>query len=264
MRNKTVAALFAIILLALSSLGGLRAETADSLGSVSAPADSLGAVPAPADSIVIGYSVSGQPLRLYHWGKHSQPRILILGGVHGDEGAAAEFADSLVSFLRGRDAEVSGRDLFILPLLNPDGLAAKTRQNANGVDLNRNWPSRDFGPDNFTERQFGGKTPLSEPETKALSALMEQLNPGLLVILHTPLNCINYDGPAEELAAKLAKDLELPLRSDIGYPTPGSLGTYYGKERGLPVITLEFPNQSDLWASFGPALLASLGIFQLP
>lgn len=249
MRTSIVARVTALALLAVSALAATPA------------ADSLFA---GADSVVIGRSALGQPLQLHRWGNRSQPRILVLGGIHGDEAPAAEFADSLLQFLKGRDAAVSGRELYVLPAVNPDGLAAGTRQNANGVDLNRNWPSRDFRSDKAGERQYGGKNPLSEPESLALRDLMAKLEPELLVILHTPYNCVNYDGPAADLAARLAKDLELPLRKDIGYPTPGSLGSYYGKELGLPVITLEFPHQPGLWARFGTALVASLGIFQLP
>lgn len=138
---------------------------------------------------------------------------------------------------------------------NPDGYLAKTRRNARGIDLNRNFPTLDFVVGDSLSRYYGGREPLSEPETQAIVKLIEDFRPDLIVALHAPLNCVNFDGPAEAEAARLAELLNLPLVIDLGYATRGSLGGYYGRERNQKVITLEFPSGKDAWQMFGPGFL---------
>ena len=68
--------------------------------------------------------------------------------------------------------------------------------------------------------------------------------------LHEPYKIVNFDGPAAEIASKIAQITGYPVQKDIGYPTPGSFGTYCGVERNIPVITLELPEKEDksvLW-----------------
>jgi len=73
--------------------------------------------------------------------------------------------------------------------------------------------------------------------------LIKQYRPDRIITVHAPLEMINYDGPATEIANIMARYLDYPVTSDIGYPTPGSFGTYTGVERNIPVITLELPQQ---------------------
>jgi protein MpaA len=118
-----------------------------------------------------------------------------------------------------------------MPAANPDGLAAGTKNSAHDVDLNRNFPARNFA----------GPTPLSEPETRAVSDLIERLRPAGVVSIHAPLACVNWDGPAEAWARAVAAACGWPALGDIGYPTPGSLGSWLGLDRGVPILTLELP-----------------------
>jgi protein MpaA len=87
-------------------------------------------------------------------------------------------------------------------------------------------------------------------------ALIDQFEPTRIVSVHIPLETVNYDGPARTLAERMAHHNGYPVKADIGYPTPGSFGTYAGKERGLPVITLELPAASleEVWPSNRDAL----------
>ena len=132
---------------------------------------------------------------------------------------------------------------------NPDGLLRGTRGNARGVDLNRNFPSRDWQPNAVTHRSTmedpsdvllsPGESAGSEPETRALMALIKDLRPKAVVALHAPLACID-DANASPLGQQLAKRTGMPLVRDVGYPTPGSFGSW-GGDQGLPVVTYEFP-----------------------
>lgn len=73
--------------------------------------------------------------------------------------------------------------------------------------------------------------------------LLEQINPDIILSLHAPLRCVNYDGPAKEIAEKIAGFCNYPKIEDLGYPTPGSFGTYCGIERNIPTITLEYDDK---------------------
>ena len=121
-------------------------------------------------------------------------------------------------------------------------LAGSTRANAHGFDLNRDWPALNFAPGSA-----GGDVPLSEPETSALARDLRAFRPDVVLVLHASATgpFVNYDGPAAALAtafADAARSVEYawPVEPDIGYPTPGSLGSYLGADRGIPILTIEF------------------------
>lgn len=137
-----------------------------------------------------------------------------------------------------------GNNLLFIPCLNPDGLQNNTRVNANGVDLNRNFPTKNFGQDGSEagenpENYFGGKTPVSEIETRFVIDIIEKYKPRMVLTLHAPYKIVNYDGPAQNIAQKISDIINYPVEASIGYPTPGSFGTYCGVERNIPTITLE-------------------------
>lgn len=171
--------------------------------------------------------------------------VLIIGVFHGDEPEGEALIDK---FLENFPTKTKNR-LLILPCLNPDGKALKTRQNINRVDLNRNFPTKNW--ELVREKEyFGGFEPASEIETKFLVEILDENKIDAILSLHTPYKIINYDGPAKELAEKISELTQYPVQEDIGYPTPGSFGTYAGVEREIPTITLELPeneNFSKLW-----------------
>lgn len=146
---------------------------------------------------------------------------------------------------RGRVRERgSESNLLFIPCLNPDGLQNNTRTNANGVDLNRNFPTLNWGEDTSgagdnSSDYYGGSSAASEIETQFLIDTIKKYSPSLVITLHAPYKIVNYDGPAEEIAQKISKIINYPVEASIGYPTPGSFGTYCGVERQIPTITLE-------------------------
>jgi len=188
-----------------------------------------------------GTSVLGRPLEV--WLPEGACKLLIHAGIHGEEGETTIALSRALRLL----AEPSPHCAVVVAA-NPDGLVRGTRGNAHGVDLNRNFPTRDWGPDPVKHRATldaprevalsPGSAPASEPETLALMALIEELQPDAVIALHAPLACIDDDGQGP-LSAWIADKTGLPLVSDVGYPTPGSFGTW-GGERELPVVTYEF------------------------
>jgi protein MpaA len=151
---------------------------------------------------------------------------------------------------------------IIVPVVNPDGYARRRRRNAAGVDLNRNFPTANWAPGNKRSRFYAGPSPASEPETKAIVALVETMSPARIISIHSIDKrrfCNNYDGPARALATKMAARNNYPVTGSIGYPTPGSLGTWAGIERSIPVVTLELPSHRSprqCWLENRDALVA--------
>ena len=191
-------------------------------------------------------SWQGRELSLERFG--SGPlSVLILGGVHGDEPEGVLLASRLALALRTGEFQTSETlSVFVCPRANPDGCEANRRTNHRNVDLNRNLPTSDWQEAFTNVRYYPGSTPGSEPETKALIHIMETLRPIVIFSLHsyeTPM--INHNGECKELAHLMSEKNHLPPKGDIGYPTPGSLGTYAGFERGIPTITLEILRGQD-------------------
>lgn len=205
---------------------------------------------------VIGTSVEGRPIRAVEYG--SGPEItLILAGVHGNETTAIEVAQAFCKEMRWQGALLDGRRVVVVPIVNPDGYARKSRHNARGVDLNRNFSTRDWGGARFRP----GDSPASEPETQAILGLLETLRPAKILSLHDPLRVNNYDGAqSADLARAMAAFNGYPVKGSIGYATPGSLGTWAGVERKIRMVTLEIPN-GDLasrWRENKWALVAAV------
>ena len=122
----------------------------------------------------------------------SGPRTYLLFGViHGNEPLGEPLLESFIAHVRDQPSLLSGRRLVILPVVNPDGLERRTRVNANGVDLNRNFPAR-----NWKQGPRYGTDPASEPETRALIKIVRQFQPSRILAVHSPLRVVNYDGPA--------------------------------------------------------------------
>ncbi|MBO6087080.1 DUF2817 domain-containing protein [bacterium] len=144
----------------------------------------------------------------------------------------------------GPKSLISRRGILFIPCLNPDGMALGRRTNANGVDLNRNFPTKNWGEDTSSAGDnpsdyFGGKSAGSEIETQFVMEIIEEYKPEKILTLHAPYKVVNYDGPAHEWAERISEIINYPVEESIGYPTPGSFGTYAGVERNIPVITLE-------------------------
>jgi N-acetylmuramoyl-L-alanine amidase len=132
--------------------------------------------------IVFGHSVRGRPLVAVRVGDPASPRkALVVGNVHGDEPAGTAVTRQILRRFRG----IGGVDLWVVKRVNPDGLAADTRRNARGVDLNRNFSYRwRSGP--ISSGYYPGPHPFSEPESRAVRALVRQIQPQVSIWFHQP------------------------------------------------------------------------------
>ena len=206
----------------------------------------------------LGRSAEGRPILGALFGAPpdaAEVPLLVVGGVHGDEPSSVE----AVAALGGRLAAgaVPAMPLILVPALNPDGLARGAKNSARDVDLNRNFPARNWRADH-APGYFPGAAPLSEPETRLLAQLVDGRAVRGVIAVHAPFACVNYDGPptAAAWANAVAEVCGWPARGDIGYPTPGSLGSWLGVDRGVPVLTLELPPGPH--AAFGRQAAAAL------
>lgn len=205
---------------------------------------------------LIGRTVQGRPILIQVVGQGADT-ALIMGTIHGNEVAGTTLVEQLGQHLRNNPQLVEGRRIVLLPVANPDGMAAKTRDNARGIDLNRN-----FDTPNRVDSGTNGLRPLTEPESQALQALIKEYAPKRIVSIHSPLDCIDYDGPGQAIAARMAQECNLPVKK-LG-ARPGSLGSYTGETLGIPTITLELPpestkmSESVLWQKYGKALVAAV------
>jgi hypothetical protein len=171
-------------------------------------------------------------------------RVLVVGGIHGDELSSAALA---LHWIERATETPSNAHWRFLPALNPDGLMARPakRVNANGVDLNRNFPTPNWARDakvywekrtRKDPRRWPGPKPLSEPESRYLHDEMERFQPDLIVSIHAPYGVLDFDGPGVP-PPKLGR-----LYLDQVGIFPGSLGNYGGVHKGMPVVTIELPS----------------------
>ena len=194
----------------------------------------------------VGTSVEGRPIRAIHRPGNTDRVALILGGFHGDEPTSVAIARRLTALLADEPERARDAAWCIVSPVNPDGYQRRTRRNARGVDLNRNFPTANWAPSSPRGRMHGGPHPASEPETRAVISIVERLRPAVIVTVHSisgDRHCNNYDGPGEACARALHRHNGYPVRASIGYPTPGSFGTWAGHELGIPVVTLELPSR---------------------
>jgi hypothetical protein len=188
-------------------------------------------------------------------------RVLVLGGIHGDEAAAVSLVFDWI--VRARASASTRVHWRLTPLVNPDGLLRRpsTRVNARGVDLNRNFPTRDWAreaPKWWAERtkkdprRFPGRKPLSEPESQWVQRQIESWQPNLIVSVHAPYGVLDFDGPPPP-----PYKVGSLILDQVGI-FPGSLGNYGGVVRGVPVVTLELHHAQRFSPADGLAMWADL------
>ena len=205
---------------------------------------------------VLGHSVQGRPILAQVLGDGNDTTLFI-ATIHGNEAVGTPLMRTLAAHLTEYPELLRDRRVVVVAVANPDGMAMRTRGNIRGVDLNRN-----FEANNRVNNATNGQSALSEPESRAIRAVIQEFSPDRIITLHQPLNCVDYDGPAKALAARMARYCRLPVKK-LG-ARPGSLGSYTGEELKIPTITMELPaaasklSEQALWNQYGQAVLAAI------
>lgn len=195
-----------------------------------------------------GHSVEGSPILIKSFqnekDENRHPRILLIGGTHGNEYASISTIYKWITLLN--QSHTDSYDWRIIPLLNPDGLMQKSssRTNANGVDLDRNFPTNDGDHNamqyweentNRDPEYFPGKKALSEPESQWLAEEIKQYQPDAIITIHAPLSSSAY----KSSNIKQSKKGGQYQQSITTFP--GSFNQYVGTEINIPILTVELP-----------------------
>jgi len=218
----------------------------------------------------------------------SKNTTLVMCGVHGDEITPVKFCWDLLDELNSGSQSFENKVVIIAPLVAPDSFlrVRPTRTNGRGVDVNRNFPTKDWHQDAIKRwknhlksdsRKFPGKSPASEQETIFQMNLILRYKPNKVISIHAPLTLLDYDGPS--LNAKEGESAKILLKQmsekSAGYKVsnypifPGSLGNWAGKEHHIPTYTLELPNSNSaetnsFWATFKDAILMAISTAMKP
>jgi len=202
----------------------------------------------------LGVSVTGRPIYGEFLG--SGPKVLLMvASVHGNEWVGTPLLQYLQQYLKQHPELLKDKTLILIPMLNPDGWVDNMRSNRQRVDLNRNFPTQNYG------RGLTGEYPLSAPESRILYDVIEKYKPRLIVGIHQPFACVDYDGNnVEDLARRMSVLSKLPLRK-LGVRS-GSMGAYVREK--YPLITLEMHyndhnlSMSKMWKTYGTSLLEAI------
>ena len=215
------------VLVALASLAGAALVT-------TADAAPVEEAPTVLSSQVIGRSVQGRAIRAYRLGDPTSPRkMVVLGSIHGDETAGIRVTEGIRN-----GPPVHEIDLWVIPTVNPDGVARGRRQNAHGVDLNRNFP---YKWARLSGKYYSGTGPLSEPESRALRRFLDRVRPAFMVSFHQPLYGVGRDRKAPAFQRRLSSGLGLPIRAfNCSGVCHGTMTAWYNHHHPGTAITVEF------------------------
>lgn len=218
--------------------------------------DKLTSYSYPINTYIAGVSVNGKEIRYAKLGS-GKNIILFFASIHGSERAGTPLLNHFHDYLINNCNLLADKTVIIIPEVNPDGAERKSRYNFNKVDLNRNFPAY-----NRVSDKYSGSFALSEPESYILYKIINTYKPFRIIAFHEALACIDYDGPAEELAQRLAASCKLPVRK-LG-AKPGSIGSYAGLELNIPIITVELTkedskkNEHELWNDYKKMLIEAV------
>lgn len=191
-----------------------------------------------------GKSVENKEIHAYISDSRNDKYLYLLAGTHGDEVEGVYVLKELFTWLK-TDHNIKDLPVVVIPILNIDGYCTSSRVNAHQVDLNRNYPTKDWSGD-FSEAKYNpGPEALSEPENVFLEKLFEKFPPAFVLSFHSWKPILNFNGDCKDIAEFLAKYNSYPISETIGYPTPGSLGSYVPEKYNAGVLTFECPPLAD-------------------
>ena len=216
--------------------------------------DKFGEVPLNTD-IEFGRSVQGVPLTFYRRQSGSDgARVLVIGCIHGDEFVGNRVVDIL------RDMPLEGNiDLWLVRSMNPDGQQLRTRQNSNGVDLNRNFPGNWVKIGRPGSWQYSGSDSASEPEVQGIVKLGELVKPQFVIWYHQDYFRIGpgtgHDGFVRARYASLVGLPLLELDCLCGYTGDKPLlEAVFGGTGANWAKSFQGPKGVSMTVEFGPTL----------
>jgi predicted deacylase len=160
-------------------------------------------------------------------------KAVVLGAMHGNEPAGITVAHAVRNSRR-----IKGVDLWVVPTINPDGVARNTRGNAHGVDLNRNW-GRSWAP--LGGAYNSGPRPWSEPETRAFRDFLASVRPRFVVSFHQPLHGVGRAGERVGFQRRLSRGLGLPRKAfNCSGECHGTMTEWYNHRYRGTAVTVEF------------------------
>ncbi|HSC92518.1 MAG TPA: DUF2817 domain-containing protein [Gaiellaceae bacterium] len=163
----------------------------------------------PVEREQLGRSVEGRSIQLYRLGDPAASRrVLVIGCIHGDECAGTTVTRRLL-----RAGAPVGVQVYVVQSLNPDGLARGVRQNARGVDLNRNFGAEWRPVGRRWSPQFAGPRAWSEPETRLARRLIERIRPDVTIWFHQPQALVRAWGGSVAAARRYARLAGMSYRS---------------------------------------------------
>jgi predicted deacylase len=204
----------------------------------------------------IGHSVNGRSIRAWHLGEQGRgvPTVVLIAQMHGDEQKVANILTSL------RDGDrIRGVDLWVVPRYNPDGRARGRRQNARGVDLNRNYPA--------SWRRAGGyynsgRRPASEPETRAMMSFLKRVDPDYVLSFHQPLYGVDTLTPHKKFSRKVARSLQLPTKKfNCNGGCHGTMTMWFNRNFDGKAVTVEYGRKPSKSYLRGTAARRVLNLF---
>ncbi len=208
-----------------------------------------------------GQSLEGREIALHSNQEQAKKYVYLIAGVHGDEVEGIYVLEQLFTWLKTQK-NLPKVPLMLIPIANPDGYHHHMRLNANGVDLNRNLPTQDWTAEVAKPKYNPGPKALSEKENQFLVQTFKKHPPSLILSFHSwkPILNVNGEGAVQKVAELLHQHNDYPVKSDIGYPTPGSLGTFGPEKYQAGVLTFECPrldcgkSLQEIWQENEPGL----------
>jgi protein MpaA len=216
--------------------------TSSSTSTTTTVAPTTTAAPAVLQHIELGRSVEGRAIEAIERGTRGGQVVLVIGCIHGDEPAGVDVVDRLES-----QPIPAGVDLWLVPTMNPDGQAHNTRTNADQVDLNRNFPYRWAPLEKPGDSEYAGPSVASEPETKAIVALISRIKPAMTIWYHQDLNRIApAAGRAGRIRQRYADLTALPMLAVTGGTYTGTASPWaQNKVSGVAFIVELGPSLTD-------------------
>jgi len=208
------------------------------------------------DFRLIGWSVETRPIFAHTFGRGTET-VLLVSGMQGNVPAGKRLLRQFMTHLEQNPGLTRDRRVVVIPSLNPDGFARRTRHNARGVDLDRNLPAT-----NWRYLTCCGPSAASEPETGALLLALDRYDPSRVLVVAGPLNRITHLGGASPLAQRMARASRYTLDPLPFRPPSGSLAAYAGRDHRIPTVVFDLKSR-DRYEGMWQETYEALEVFVL-